>query len=135
MLTFAWIFAPKWLICLGKVFKLQRPPGRLLITMRVLPSVYVSGRQALTIGLVGGILAATALCGEDGTVAKIETNGAGAASEIGRRIFRDTGLSQPPGQGCISCHTPGAQGFHTSWQKCLRLTGEAKNAGQLACVK
>ena len=23
------------------------------------------------------------------------------------------------------------QGFHTSWQKCLRLTGEAKNAGQL----
>ncbi|MFT5124954.1 MAG: cytochrome c peroxidase [Verrucomicrobiales bacterium] len=28
------------------------------------------------------------------------------AASIGRLIFQDTSLSQPPGQGCISCHDP-----------------------------
>lgn len=30
------------------------------------------------------------------------------AAEIGKRIFLDTNLSRPRGQGCISCHFPGA---------------------------
>jgi cytochrome c peroxidase len=30
------------------------------------------------------------------------------AADIGRMIFLDTGLSNPPGQGCISCHFPPA---------------------------
>ena len=30
------------------------------------------------------------------------------AVEIGRRIFLDTSLSRPGGQGCVSCHQPGA---------------------------
>jgi cytochrome c peroxidase len=30
------------------------------------------------------------------------------AADIGRMIFLDTSLSQPPGQGCISCHFPTA---------------------------
>lgn len=27
-------------------------------------------------------------------------------ASLGRKIFLDTGLSQPPGQGCITCHRP-----------------------------
>ena len=27
-------------------------------------------------------------------------------ASLGRKIFLDTGLSQPPGQGCITCHLP-----------------------------
>jgi cytochrome c peroxidase len=32
----------------------------------------------------------------------------GAAAAIGRQIFSDLSLSNPPGQGCISCHDPQA---------------------------
>lgn len=31
-----------------------------------------------------------------------------ALAKVGREIFLDTGLSNPPGQGCISCHVPDA---------------------------
>lgn len=31
-----------------------------------------------------------------------------ALAAVGQRIFLDTGLSNPPGQGCVSCHIPAA---------------------------
>lgn len=36
------------------------------------------------------------------------TKGIPTAADIGRRIFLDTSLSRPRGQGCISCHHPAA---------------------------
>ncbi|MGI9244890.1 MAG: cytochrome-c peroxidase, partial [Verrucomicrobiales bacterium] len=41
-------------------------------------------------------------------VSPLASPGEPDAASVGRKIFLDTGLSQPPGQGCITCHSPRA---------------------------
>ena len=57
-------------------------------------------RTVMRMAVVGCLLATA----NDGENEKVESNKARSAATIGRLIFSDTGLSQPPGQGCISCH-------------------------------
>ena len=54
--------------------------------------------------IISAILAATACLLPCGAAAASEASAAG----VGRRIFVDTGLSEPVGQGCITCHNPKA---------------------------
>ena len=56
------------------------------MSMKLFPTI-LSG--VLACSLVGGV------CADEPSLAG-----------LGRRIFMDTGLSQPVGQGCISCHRP-----------------------------
>lgn len=48
---------------------------------------------------VAGV-ASAAMAGEIGAKRQADL------ANVGRRIFLDTGLSNPPGQGCVSCHQP-----------------------------
>ncbi len=80
-------------------------------------------RIFLPLTLVGGVaaclVASTTLVGGDekesaepstegqtGSLGRFEVNQGHGAAAIGGLIFSDTSLSQPPGQGCISCHQP-----------------------------
>ena len=44
----------------------------------------------------------------DLVVAQEDRDASVSAALIGEKIFLDTGLSRPPGQGCVSCHQPSA---------------------------
>ena len=63
-----------------------------------------------TRGVFVAILGGWLLAGAASAVAADASNGAAGASEIvtlGRLLFFDAGLSEPPGQACSTCHEPG----------------------------